>query len=229
MMFFRRRERAEQTPSDGWRALALRLELADASDVAERIRRWLDLGDTEVAPVYLLQRAGLPAVYLYDAHTVRQGPAGTARRTRRACLVRSDGPISSAAFRAWPRQNEVLESLEASRSGAVRVTVASDPDFDGAVSVFARDAGVALASLVPAVRQVLARLLVGRGVPGARVVVGERHLVASFEAVPGDALAALESVLADTLALVALLPAAGGAPARHDALASAPDDPLDPP
>jgi hypothetical protein len=188
--------------------MAARLELLDASDVAERVRRWLDLGDALLEPVYLLQRTGLPAVYLYDAHTSRHGPTGSVRRTRRSCLVRSDEPISSVAFRAWPRQNAVIESLEASRSGAVRVDVAADPGFDRAVSVFARDPEAPLRALTAPVREVLTRLLVAREAPGVQVVAGERHLVVSFDAEEVDALTTLEQVLADTLSLIALLPSA---------------------
>jgi hypothetical protein len=226
-MFFRRRAPADETAIDRWRDLASRLELQDAGDVAERIRRWLDLGDALLEPVYLLQRPGLPAVYLYDAHTSRKGPTGAVRRTRRACLVRSEEALSAVAFRAWPRQNAVLESLEASRSGAVRVDVLADPAFDATISVFARDAKEPLRALVPAVREVLTRLLVGRDAPATRVVVGERHLVASFDAAESDALATLEEVLSDTLALTALLPSAGkGRPPATDVSIS-PDDLLE--
>jgi hypothetical protein len=227
-MFFRRRRPADDTATDRWGDLAARLELLDASDVAERIRRWLDLGDAELHPVYLLQRAGLPAVYLYDVHTSRRGPSGAVRRLRRSCLVRSEGELSAAAFRAWPRQNAVLESLEASRSGAVRVELHADPAFDAAVSVFAREASGPLRALTPGVREVLTRLLVGREAPAARVVVGERHLVASFEAAEADALTMLEQVLADTLALTALLPAVAEPPRQQATDVSiSPDDLLE--
>jgi hypothetical protein len=212
-VFFRRKPRAGEDVVDGWAALSARLELRDASDVAERIRRWLDLGDAELSPLYLLQREGLPATYVYDAHTTRKGPSGAIRRTRRCCLVRSDTLLSDVAFRAWPRQNEVLESLEASRSGAVRVEVPDDAAFDAAVSVFARDAA-AWRDVPAPVRDVLARLLTVRGAPDARVVVGERHLLASFDGSLGADLAILEHVLADTLALTVLLPALKGAAAR---------------
>ncbi|MBA2666225.1 MAG: hypothetical protein H0U69_04235 [Trueperaceae bacterium] len=210
-MFFRRKRRADGTAIGRWHEFAERLELRDASDVAERIRRWLDLGDAELSPVYLLQRTDMPAIYLYDSRTSRHGPTGSVRALRRSVLVRSDDPISHVAFRAWPRQNAVLESLEASRSGAVRVDVADDPVFDAAVSVFARDVRAPLRALRPHVREVLARLLVERGAPSIRIVVGERHLVTTFDAADGDALTTLEEVLADTLALTALLPSAGGA------------------
>jgi hypothetical protein len=209
-MFFRRRHPPAESDADRWRAFAERLELRDAGDVAERIRRWLDLDDAELRPVYLLQRPDLPAVYVYDVHTLRRGPTGELRRTRRCCLVRAEDALSAVAFRAWPRQNKVLDSLEASRSGAQRLELDDDPEFDAAVSVFARDAEGAVRALGGGVREVLARLLTLRGAGEPRVVVGERHLLVSFDAAEGDDMELAEAVLADTLALAALLPARAG-------------------
>jgi hypothetical protein len=231
-MFFRRHDR-EQPPLDPWGELARRLELVDASDVGERIHRWLDLGDAHLAPVYQLRRPGLPAAYLFDALHERQGPSGRVSWTRRCCLVRSEVPVSRVSFRATARQNKVLESLEASRSGAVRVAVTADPVFDAAVSVYARDATAAAAALTPPVRRVLQRLLVERAAPDARLVVGEQHLVSSFETQPGDAMVTLEQVLADTLSLATLLPTGRGgltvgrSPAPAPPAAITPDDLLE--
>lgn len=221
-MFFRRRPAPVDPASARWSDLAARLELQDAGDVAERIRRWLALGDAELAPVYLLQRPGLPAVYLYDAHTVRTGPSGTVRATKRCCLVRSDGPISGVAFRAMPRSTKAAEAIEAGRSGGARVPFEADEAFERAVSVVARDVEAVAATLAAPVRLVLRRALVDRGAVEPRIVVGERHLVASFDAAPAeDELTVLEQVLADTLSLVALLPGPPApAPTADDATAA---------
>jgi hypothetical protein len=221
-MLFRRARSKGDPAVDRWRALAERLELHDAGDVAERIRRWLDLDDAQLEPVYLLQRDGLPAVYLYDAHTTRRGPSGAVRFTRRCCLVRSDTPVCAVAFRAMPRQNKAVEAIEAGRSGGARIAIPSDATFEAAVSVFARDAEAARGVLAGPVREVLARTLTGRGARAPRLVVGERHLVVTFDVTKEDVdLLKLERVLADTLSLVALLP---GPPAPPEVVAVVADE-----
>ena len=220
-MFFRRRT-PQTTRFDRWRSLADRLELVDASDHAERIRRWLDLDVSALEPLYALRRPGLPVTYLFDTVSERRGPSGVVRVLHRYCLVRSEGEVSRVAFRATARQDKVLESLQASRSGAVRVGLAHVPDFDRVVSLYAR-AEAALAPLMTApVRSVLKRLLAEREAPGVSLVVGERHVVVRFVVSEDDALTLLEQLLADTLSLVSLLPAVQRA---HDELSA--DDLLD--
>jgi hypothetical protein len=220
-VFFRRSQPVDER-LERWRSLAERLELTDAADVAERVRRWLDLDVSSLGPIFTLRREGLPAAYLFDAVSERRGPSGVVRVVRTTCMVRSDAPITRAAFRASPRQDKVLESLQASRSGAVRLEVPSDPAFDADVSVYARDAdGVALLLTTP-VRSVLRRLLVERAAPDVGLVVGEHHVVTGFAGGGEGALVTLEHLLADTLSLVSLLPAVQRA---HDDLT--PDDLLD--
>ena len=220
-MFFRRTPPIDER-LERWRSLAARLELVDAADVAERIRRWLDLDVASLGPIFALRREGLPTAYLFDAVSERRGPSGVVAVVRTTCMVRSEAPIARVAFRASPRQDKVLESLQASRSGAVRLEVQNDPAFDGEVSVYARDAEGVTLLLTPPVRAVLRRLLVERAAPDVSLVVGERHVVTGVAGGGEGALETLEQLLADTLALVSLLPAVQRA---HDELS--PDDLLD--
>jgi hypothetical protein len=220
-VFFRRKP-APKTREDRWRALADRLDLADASDRAERIRRFLDLDVLELQPVYALRREGLPTAYLFDTRGERRGPSGSVSVLRSHCLVRSDALISRVAFRALPRQDKVLESLQASRSGAVRVELRSDPAFDAAVSLYAREAEGLAALLTPPVRRVLLRTLTEREARDVVLVVGERHVVASIASPEGGSFVALEQMLADTMSLVSLLPTVQRA---HEPVHQ--DDPLD--
>ena len=222
MGVFFRRTPAPSLRAERWPALAERLGLVDASDRAERIRRWLDLDVVAIGPVYALRRQGLPSAYLFDTRSERRGPSGTVQVLRSHCLVRSGGVICRVAFRALARQDKVLESLQASRSGAVRLELPADPAFDAAVSVYARDAEGLAALLTSPVRRVLRRLLVEREAQDISLVVGERHLVAGFVTGEEQSLVTLEQVLADTLSLVSLLPAVQRA---HEALS--PDDLLD--
>jgi len=220
-VFFRRKPPPE-TRLDRWRALAQRLELDDASDHAERIRRWLDLEVAGLEPLYAMRRPGLPTAYLFDTVSERRGPSGVVRSLHRHCLLRGDEEISRVAFRGLPRQDKVLESLQASRSGAVRLALPSDPAFDASVSLYARDDRALGALLTAPVRSALQRLLVERAAAGVSLVVGERHVVVRFSAEEGDGLTLLEQLVADTLSLVSLLPAVQRA---HDELS--PDDLLD--
>jgi len=220
-VFFRRKQPIDER-LERWRSLAARLELSDAADVAERIRRWLDLDVASLAPIFALHRDGLPTAYLFDAVSERRGPSGVVTVVRTICMVRSEDPIARVAFRASPRQDKVLESLQASRSGAVRLALPNDPAFDADVSVYARDADGVTLLLTPPVRAVLRRLLVERAAPDVSLVVGERHVVTGFAGGAEGALETLEQVLADTLSLVSLLPAVQRA---HDELS--PDDLLD--
>ena len=204
---FRRRKPVMLPRDDRWRALAERLDLSDASDRAERIRRWLDLDVVELQPVYALRREGLPTAYLFDTLAERRGPSGTVQVRRSHCLVRSGAVICSVAFRALPRQDKVLESLQASRSGAVRLEIGSDPEFEASVSLYTRDPEGLAALLTTPIRRVLRRLLAERQADAISLVVGERHVVASFTGGEERSMVMLEGVLADTMSLVSLLPA----------------------
>ena len=210
-MIFRRRR--TDSRRDAWSAFADRLELEDAAAAAERMRRWLDLEGVELDPVYALRREGQPALYLFEYVRERTGPAGSVAQHVANCLLRADEPFAPFAFRAHPRRNKVMESLEASRTGSTRVELPAA--YDGPLSVFARDPEAAAATLTGPVCRLLERAMVDRGAEG--VVVGERHILATVVSEAGDdgdrnladRLEALESLAADLLALYALLGAAG--------------------
>jgi hypothetical protein len=177
-MWFRRRPR-DPSRADRWSAFAARLGAAPADDVAERLRRFLDLDEAELLHVHALRRPDAPTVYLFDVVRRRRGPTGEVVRWSAWCLVRGDRTLAPVSFRATARREAVLESLEASRSGAVRVDLGAFPEVDAALAVFARDAVSVRAALTPPVNVVLARLVaVG---PGGVVTVGERHLIGRMD------------------------------------------------
>lgn len=202
MPFWSRRRTSPR--EQGWRAFAARLELEDASDESERLRRWLDLDDGPMGPVYRLRRPGQPTLYLFDQAVERRGPTGVARQERSLVVVRAAGEVAVHAWRALARRNAVLESLEASRTGTGRLSWPDDPDFDAEVSVFARDPEAVRAVLPPAVRGVLRRAVAGRAV-SPTVVVGRRTLVLRTEGGEPVPFAALEELTADLLTLYALV------------------------
>ncbi|MFN2321389.1 MAG: hypothetical protein ABR510_00325 [Trueperaceae bacterium] len=173
-MWFRRRPR-ESVRADRWAAFASRIGAVAADDVAERLRRFLDLDEAEVRHAHALKRTDAPAVYLFDVVRRRRGPTGEAVRWSAWCLLRGERPLAPVSFRATARREAVLESLEASRSGAVRVDLGAFPEVDAALAVFARDAAAVRAALTPPVTIALARLVAAG--PGAVVTVGERHVI----------------------------------------------------
>lgn len=212
-MLFRRRRTDDRR--DAWAEFAARLELEDAAAAAERMRRWLDLDDVELDPVYALRREDQPSLYLFEYVRERTGPTGSVAQHVANCLLRSDEAFAPLAFRAHPRRNKVMESLEASRTGSSRVELAAAQA--GPISVFARDSERAREVLAGPVLEILERALVERGAEG--VVVGERHILAHL---PSDAdatdadrrrpvaerLEALASLATDVMALYASLSAA---------------------
>jgi hypothetical protein len=202
-MWFRRPPRTP-TRTDRWADFAARIEAHDASAAAERLRRFLDLDDAELQHAHVLRRASQPSLYLFDVVRRRVGPSGQVVRWSTWALVRSDRPLSPVSFRVGPRRDAVLEALEASRTGAVRVDLTGRPEVDAALAVLAREPAAALALLTPAVTDVLQRMTaVG---PGAGVVVAERHLLAHVDVEEDGDPADVMPLAADLLALSALLP-----------------------
>lgn len=187
-----------------WGEFATRLELEDAGSESERLRRWLDLADGRVGPLYVLRREGQPSLYLFDVAFERRGPAGSARQLRSVVLLRARGPVTEYSWRAMPRRNDVLESLEASRTGSARLAWPDDEAFDAEVSVFARDAAEVRRALKRPVRAVLRRTL-GTRAAQSTLVVGNRNLMLSVDGAPAAALETLEALATDVLTLYALI------------------------
>jgi hypothetical protein len=201
-MFRPRRLKDERL--EAWRTFAERLELEDAGDVAERLRRWLDLGDVELSPLYALRQSDLPSIYLFDTLKALRGPAGEVTLRHSACLLRADEAFAPLSFRALPKQTKARELIEAGRTGSSVVPI--DEAFDAQVTVFARDAAGAAALIRPPLRTVLVRALTERGA-GVSLVLGERHAHLAVEADAPPSLPTLELLMSDLLSLYAMLSA----------------------
>lgn len=158
MRLWQRRRVADR--DEQWASFAKELELEESAELAGRLREHLDLGAGDLRPVYALRRPNQPQLVLFDQLRERSGPTGVVRRTRTCVLLRTASETLPASWRASARRNRVVESLEASRSGGVRLELAdAAPDFDAKVSVYARAVDEVRPVLVPAVRDVLLRLL----------------------------------------------------------------------
>jgi len=142
-----------------WRAFAGAFELEPAPALAETLREDLDLGPGAIATVYERARPDQPDTVVFEQANDRDGPAGTLTGLRIGVVVRSSVEHSSVSLRASARRHKILEGLVAGRSGAQRLDGAFDPEFDAAVSVYAREVDQATALLTRPVRTVLARLL----------------------------------------------------------------------
>lgn len=145
--------------TEQWLGFARELELEESGELEGRLKDHLDLGPGALAPVYALRRPGQPHLVLFDQQRERSGPTGVVRRLRTCVLVRTVTDTLPVSWRASAKRNSIVESLEASRSGGVRLELADDPDFDARVSVYARDAAAVRAVLAPAVKSVLLTLL----------------------------------------------------------------------
>jgi hypothetical protein len=201
-MWFRRRP-TDPSRADRWAAFASRLGASPADDVAERLRRFLDLDAAEVLHVHALRRPEAPTLYLFDVVRRRRGPTGEVVRWSAWCLVRGERPLAPASFRATARRDGVLESLEASRSGAVRVDLGAFPEVDAALAVFARDAVAVRAALTPPVTLGLVRLVAAG--PDAVVTVGEHHLIGRMDVEEAGDPADLEPIAEGLVDLAARL------------------------
>lgn len=203
-MWFRRQPRVP-TRAERWAAFATTLGAQPYDGGVERLRRFFDLDDAELPHAYARRDPEGGSLVLFDVVRRRRGPTGEVVRWSTWVSVRRAGSLATVPFRATPRRGSVLESLEASRSGAVRVDLSSYPEVDAAVAVFARDAVAARASLRPEVTELLRRLVaVG---PGAWVTVGHQHLIAGLDVQEAGDPAAIAGVVRDVRALARALAA----------------------
>jgi len=205
VVWFRRRPKP-LTRAQRW-ALALEtLEAQPAPTTADRLKRFLDLEDADVRHLHTVRHAGEPTLYLFDVVRERRGPAGAVAAWSSWAVMRSSRAISPASFRATPRRESLLESLDASRTGATPVVFSGRPELDAAMLVLARDAHAVNTLLTDSVTQVLTRLCALH--PSATLVVGERHLRASVDTEESADPAELLGMASDLLLLGTLLQAA---------------------
>lgn len=216
-MFFQRRRRTDAR-AEGWLALAKELELVPWDDLAGRLQDQLGLGPGEVAPVYALSRPGQPRLVLFDQARERIGPAGRVTGLRSCVLVRAEPVVALVSMRVTERLGKAMELIEAGRTGGERVETGVDPDFDGRLAVYARDAAGARALLTAPVRELLRRLLCSgpsaaeappaRGRVAPVVVIGGRNVLLTLEEPEPVGFDRLAAAAADMLGLYAALTAA---------------------
>lgn len=207
-----------------WARFAEEFEFVDAGELGEPLEQQFSLGEGQLQPIYALRRPGQPLLVAFDQRRQRSGPTGSVVSLRTFVAVRGSSDQSAPPMRAAARRGKALESLEASRSGAQRLTVENDPVFEESVSVYTREPRSAQAVLTAPVREVLRRLLLAadqaalnaNGTGGTfattvapSLVVGQRNLLLCLE--PRNALpvSALGSLLADMLSLHVALDSAG--------------------
>lgn len=213
------------TRADRWEAFAASLELVENLEMAEKLRHNLDLGPGAIDPVYSLTRSGQPQLVLFEQTRERHGPTGTVSSVRSCVLLRANGDNDYVSLRATARRNKVMEAIEAGRTGSSRVDTEHDPDFDGRVSVYARDPQAATTLLTDSVRTVLVRLLnpigdtevdtdviaatVGPATIPPSLVIGNKNLLLMVEGQEAVDFDRFTELTADMLALYAALRGAG--------------------
>lgn len=222
-MFFGSSVRGVDPRLQEWARFAEEFEFQEAAELTEPLGQQFSLGEGQLTPVYALRRPGQPLLVAFDQRRERSGPTGSVMHLRTFVAVRGASDQSAPPMRASARRGKALESLEAGRSGAERLPMPDDPEFDESVSVYTREPHGAKAVLTPPVRSVLRRLLLAadqaaQNANGAdatfatsvapSLVVGQRNLLLCLEPRSALPVNALGSLLADMLSLHVALEAA---------------------
>lgn len=215
-MFFGSGARPADPRSAEWARFSEDYEFEAALELAQPLSAQFTLGEGELAPIYALRRPGQPLLVAFDQRRLRRGPTGSVESLRTFVAVRGSASQGAPPMRASARRGKALESLEASRSGAQRLSLEQDPQFDESVSVYTREPLSAAAVLTQPVRDVLRRLLqaadeaatAANGTEDGfattvapHLVVGQRHLLLCLEPRRALPVAALGGLLADMLSL----------------------------
>jgi hypothetical protein len=182
-MWFKRRPRPP-TRTDRWAAFAAATDAKPIDGASERLRRFLDLHDGELRHLHVWRRPGAPSLHMFDLVRVRTGPAGSHVTWSTWGLVQSRSALVGASFRAAPRRDPVIESLEASRSGASPVRFPARPEVDAALAVLARDPLEVRGLLTAPVLDLLVSLTAVS--PSARIIAAEHHVVGHVDVAEGD-------------------------------------------
>lgn len=197
--------------------------MVGAPELAESLSKQFALGEGQLEPIYALKRPGQPLLVTFDQRRERVGPTGRLLSFRTFVVVRGPADQRAPSMRVSARRGKVIESLEASRSGAFRLALDDDPRFDESVSVYARDVRAATSALTRPVREVLLRLLgaadrasvdASGGASEAStvapsLVVGQRDLLLCLEPRGALPLGDLGGLLADMLSLHVALERSG--------------------
>ncbi len=173
-MFFRRRKTPAPSEPPAWSAAAVACEFEPlAAEAEESLRAELAVDTGRVERLHVLRRDGQPELLAFDH--VRPVPGGRAPDERRFRMVlRDEGPVSPASWRAFPRSHPLIASLQASRTGGELVE-SGDAAFDARVVIIARDVTPIATLLTEPVRAALLELL-GDELPAATATCGARHL-----------------------------------------------------
>ena len=194
-----------------WQTLVERLGLEDAAERAGRLRDFLNLeADTTFGPVYHtkidLGEAEVASLYLFEYKTVQFSPREP--ELIAACMLNLSQPVSSVSLKALRKRHQILEALGASATGSGILSFPDDPDFDRAITVYARDEAGARRLLSKPTRDLLKRSLYDRGA-APTFLLGERQLLFSMPMPLLDAarLMSLELLATDLLSLYAVFAA----------------------
>lgn len=199
-----------------WAEFASEFEFEKAAELAAPLEQQFSLGEGRIGNVHALKRAGQPLLVAFDQYRQRRGPTGSVTNLRTFVAVRGVNRQAAPPMRASARRGKALEALEASRSGAQRLSVDADPEFEANVSVFTRERRGAAAVLTRPVREVLLRLLIAADesiltangtesgfatTVAPSLVVGQRDLLLCLEPRRALPVGALGALLADMLSL----------------------------
>lgn len=188
-MFFRRTTPARPSPlaarASLWQAFAERLELAPADFREEYVRELIYSEDSlEFASIYGMEPLPGVTLLLFDYLRTRRGPLGEAHKLISNCLLSTAETIAPLSLRAEPRQDVRLESLGAAAAGGEIIRLEDDPDFSGAVTLYARNPQQVRDFLTAPLKRVILQIITRASDPELRpsLKLGEQHLLLACSA-----------------------------------------------
>jgi hypothetical protein len=192
-----------------WQAFARRLELQAASGSLGMLRMLLNEPVAAISAVYRSEvetmngtKVGL---FFLDYEQVQVRPMGHVEQLVSVCMVVTPQRLSDISLKANRKAHKVLEAIGASAAGG-SVMKFDDPEFDNAVTVYARDVLEARRLLHGKAREMLKRALWERDI-APTFLLGEKVLLFSHTASASKPtrLEGLELLATDLLSLYAAI------------------------
>ncbi len=203
---------SSQTPSDrtaDWRHFAEVLELQAASGSLGLIRQLLNEPVAAISAIYRNEVEAMNGtkvgLFFLDYEQTQVRPMGHVEQLVSVCMLVAPQRFTDISLKATRKAHKILEAIGASAAGG-SVLSFDDPEFDKAVSVYARDVAEAKLLLHDKARDVLRRALWERDI-APTFLLGERVLLFSHTAFADrpTLLQWLERLAADLLSLYAVI------------------------
>jgi hypothetical protein len=201
-----------KTPSTrhaAWQTFAKVFSLQEASSSLGLIRLLLNEPVVAINPIYRSEVEAMNgtkvSLYFIDYEQIQVRPMGHVEQLVSVCMLVTPERLSDISLKATRKAHKILESIGASASGGAVVQF-DDPEFDKAITVYARNIEESKQLLHAKARDILKRSLWERDL-APTFLLGEKVLLFSHTAPTNKPtkLAGLERLAADLLSLYAAI------------------------